>query len=772
MTQRISYAVVAALLASSAFIPAAAYAQAAEAAAAPSEGVGDIVVTAQRREEAVNNVSTAIRAFTGKDLQQLGVNNPLDLGKQVTGLLAKNSPNGASQVEFYLRGVGLTDFTSTTNPSVGIYVDDVSKPAPEMANFGLFDMARVEVLKGPQGTLYGRNSTAGAVNFISQAPVDRLEGYVRLGYASFDDKHYEAVVNAPLTSTLFGRVSFAGDQAGDHGYFTNLTTGDHLGRRNENAVRAQLLWEPSSKFQARLTFNYGRAKDDTAQLAHVGTMAAGKPGQYCAPVLAGQRDEGPCVDNVGYASPTNQPYVGATDFPNNLRLRDRNGNLRLSYDFGRATATSITAYQKFNRQQNQDIDASPLAQANNPNRDQINAFSQEIRLTSDKSWGFDWILGAFYSYDRVQFAQRIDLTATVNGPLTSNFADQRTRSEAVFGTVTVPIVDKVDFVGGLRYTHEARSWVGGSFIGSFDSIGQAFAAGAPVLSALPLPAGNPGSGGPLDFPNHIRANKVNFKAQLEYRPIDNWLLYAGVSNGFRSGGFSSAIIFRQEALQPYKPETLTDYEAGAKLRLLGGKLQLNAGGFYYDYKGYQANFVSEGEANSRLQNVGTVQIYGVETDITARPIPPLMLRLGADYLHAEIVSSDTVLLPYGTGPATTIKGNSLPNAPKVSVNGLARYDLPLNDVLKSAFQVDFNYVSSHFLEPNNRAVLKQSAYALLNTRITLGAINDKWELAFWGKNLTGKLYKTAGYDLASSFGFDLLTYGQPRTFGGELTFRF
>ncbi|MEA3389908.1 MAG: TonB-dependent receptor [Pseudomonadota bacterium] len=768
MHQRVSYTVLAALIAGTSFLPAIAQAQSAPTA---TGGVGDIVVTAQRRSEAANNVSTSIRAFTGKDLQQLGVNNPLDLGKQVTGLLAKNSPNGASQVEFYLRGVGLTDFTSTTNPSVGIYVDDVSKPAPEMANFGLFDMARVEVLKGPQGTLYGRNSTAGAVNFISQQPVDHFEGYVRLGYSSFDSKHYEAVVNAPLTSTLYGRISFAGDQAPNHGYFTNLLNGDHLGRRNENAVRAQLLWKPDSRFEARLTFNYGRAKDDTAQLAHVGTKSAADPSKYCAPVLAGQRDEGVCVDNAGYASPTNQPYVGATDFPNNLRLRDRNGNLRLNYDFGRVVATSITAYQKFNREQNQDIDASPLVQANNPNRDQINAFSQEVRLTSDKSWGFDWIVGAFYSYDRVQFAQRIDLTDSIGFP-TSNFADQRTRSEAVFATVTVPILPKLDVIGGVRYTHEARSWVGGSFVGNFDSIDQAYAAGAPVLSALPLPPGDPRIGGPDDFANRVRANKVNFKAQIEYRPVDNWLLYAGVSNGFRSGGFSSAIIFSQDALQPYKPETLTDYEIGAKLKMLGGRLQLNGGAFYYDYKGYQANFVSEGEANSRLQNVGTVHIYGVETDITARPIDPLLLRFGAGYLHTEIVKSDVVLLPYGDGPGTTIEGNSLSNAPKLSLNGLARYDVHWSERLKSAFQLDFNYVSSHYLEPNNRAVLKQDGYALLNMRITLADADDKWEIAFWGKNLTRKVYKTAGYDLASSFGFDLLTYGQPRTFGGELTYRF
>ena len=733
--------------------------------------VGDIVVTAQKRQDTVNNVSTAIRAFSGQELKELGVNAPIDLGKQVSGLLAKNSGNGASQVEFYLRGVGLADFTSTTNPSVGIYVDEVSKPAPEMANFGLFDMERVEVLKGPQGTLYGRNSTAGAVNFIVQRPVDHFEGYVRLGYSSFDDKHYEAVVNAPITSTLFGRISFAGDQAPHHGYFTNLSNGDHLGYRNENAVRGQLLWKPGSHFQARLTLNYGRGKDDTAQLAHVGTQSATNRSQFCAPVLAGRRDEGPCVDNAGYASPTNQPYVGATDFPNNLRLRDRNANLNLNYDFGRASLTSITAYQKFNRVQNQDLDAGPLVEANNPNRDQINAFSQEVRLTSDKSWGFDWIVGAYYSYDRVQFAQQIDLSDSIGFP-TSNFADQRTRSQAVFATVTVPLIPKVDVVGGIRYTHESRSWHGGSFIGSFDNIDQAYASGAPVLSALPLPAGDPRIGGPFDFPDRVHANKVNFKAQLEYRPIANWLFYGGVSNGFRSGGFSSAIIFSQDAMKPYKPETLTDYEVGSKLRLLDGKLQFNNAAFYYNYKGYQANFTAQGAANSALQNIGNVHIYGGEFDITARPVSPLTLRAGVTYLHARIVSSNVVLIPYSGTVATTITGNSLPNAPKFSGNALARYDLPLNDTLKTSFQLDATFFTSHFLEPNNRAVLKQSGYALVNGRIALSGRDSRWEVAVWVKNIADKRYKSAAYDLSSAFGFDLLTYGAPRTAGGELTYKF
>jgi iron complex outermembrane receptor protein len=736
-----------------------------------AQEVGDIIVTAQKRQDTVNNVSTAIRAFSGQELKELGVNSPLDLGKQVSGLMAKNSSNGASQVEFYLRGVGLTDFTSTTNPSVGINVDEVSKPAPEMANFGLFDMERVEVLKGPQGTLYGRNSTAGAINFIVQKPVDHFEGYVRLGYSSFDDKHYEAVVNVPITSTLYGRVSFAGDQAPHHGYFTNLYNGDHLGYRNENAVRGQLLWRPDSRFEARLTLNYGRGKDDTAQLAHVGTQSATNRSQFCAPVLAGFRDEGPCVDNAGYASPNNKPYVGSTDFPNNLSLRDRSATLNMNYDFGRASLTSITAYQKFNRRQNQDLDAGPLVEADNPNHDQINAFSQEVRLTSDKSWGFDWILGAYYSYDRVQFAQRIDLEDSLGFP-TSNFADQRTRSEALFATVTVPIIPKVDVIGGVRYTHETRSWHGGSFVGDFDNIGQAYASGAPVLSALPLPAGDPRIGGPFDFPDQVHANKVNFKAQLEYRPITNWLFYAGVSNGFRSGGFSSAIIFSQDAMKPYKPETLTDYEVGSKLRLLDGKLQLNDAAFYYDYKGYQANFTAQGAANSALQNIGNVHIYGAEADISARPITPLTLRAGITYLHARIVSSNVVLVPYGSTVATTITGNSLPNAPKLSGNALIRYDLPLNDDLKSSFQLDATYFTSHFLEPNNREVLKQNGYALINGRVALTGHDSRWEIAVWVKNIADKRYKTAAYDLSSAFGFDLFTYGLPRTAGGELTYRF
>jgi iron complex outermembrane recepter protein len=736
----------------------------------PAQSLDEVVVTAQKRQENVNDVAAAIRAFTGKELQDVGINDPLDLGKAVPGLITTSSNLGGAQ-EFFLRGVGLTDFSSTTNPSVGIYVDEVYKPAPEMANFGMFDMERVEVLKGPQGTLYGRNSTAGAVNFLAQEPTKDSGGYARIGYSSFNDKHYEGALNIPAAQTLFLRVSIDGDQAPADGYFTNLLNDYHYGQRDENAVRAQALWKPTDAFQARLILYYGYKNDDVYSFTHVSTQSAADHANMCGPVLAGNIAEGPCVDNLGYASPSSNPFVGEYDYPNHERSIDRDATLRLTYDFSRISATSISAFQKFDRNQQMDVDASPFVQNDNVNSDGIIAWSQEFRLSSDNSWSIPWIVGAFYSYDHIDFAQAAALTQ-LYGFSVSDFADQHTTSEALYGTATLPISSHFDFVGGLRATREVTNWRGSTFSGSYGSIEAAEAAGANVFSALPLPPGNPGVGGPEDFPTRIETNKINYKATFEYRPITDWLLYAGVSDAFRSGGFSTAVSLSQSALQPYGPETITDYEVGSKATLFNGRMQFNSGAFYYDYKGYQANFISKGGLSTRLQNVGNVHISGLETDITARPIDSWLLRIGGDLTHTEVVDSDVELIPYGSTQPTTLTGKTLANAPKWSFNGLTRYDLPLPGHLKSSYQLDFSYESSHFTEPNNRLVLEQAGFVLLNARIAISDSSGRWELAGWVKNLTDQIYKTNAYDVASGFGFDSVTYGPPRTAGADFTYNF
>jgi iron complex outermembrane receptor protein len=445
--------------------------------------------------------------------------------------------------------------------------------------------------------------------------------------------------------------------------------------------------------------------------------------------------------------------------------------MTLDWNVGRATLTSITGYADFSKRQSQDIDASPAVAADNFTFNDVENFSQEVRLTSDDSFRFPWIIGANYGKTDIDWFQTIDLTDLAGIP-TSNGAVQETETWALFGQMTFPLTEKVDFTGGLRYTEETRDWTGATFIGTFATLEEAFASGAPRLSQLPLPDGDPGQGGPLDFPTSIDKDKVDFSAVLRFRPTEDSMYYVSVSEAFRSGGYSSAVIFSQAALEPYGPETLRSYEIGTKLALAGDRLRFDASAFFYDFEDFQATFVRATEASARLQNAGDVEIQGLEASMDWLPVDNLTIGLGLSLMDSEIVETDVVLPPLDGGPDSTIEGNEIPNAPTYTANGRIRYQWPVGGALAMAAQTDFHYVDEHFLEPNNRDYLAEDGYFVANARLSLLSQDDRWEVSAWVKNLTDEEYRTAAQDLALSLGFSEIVVGIPTTWGLEFEYRF
>jgi iron complex outermembrane recepter protein len=731
----------------------------------------EIVVTATRREERLQDVASSATVFSGEDLQALRVLEPRDLAEQTPGLLAKYGPNGLATVGFYMRGVGINDFTGTVDPSVGVYVDEVFQPTPDMLNFAVYDIERVELLRGPQGTLYGRNSTGGAINFITARPTTEFEGYARAGYGSFDTFTASGALSGPLSETLLGRLSVSAINASSSdGYSFNRFTNNDLGKNESLAARGQLQWQPSEDFSLRIMYNYGDSKSEQALLQHVGTRDPANLANVCAPVIAGHVDESACVDFLGYSDNDGDVYDGAANVDPELDLRSDDVTLTMDWNIGNTTLTSISGYADFSKRQSQDIDASPNVVADNFTFNDVENFSQEIRLTSDDSFRWPWIVGANYGKTDIDWFQTIDLTALAIP--TSNGAVQSTEAWAVFGNLTIPLSETFDFVGGLRFTNETRDWTGATFVGTFGSLSEALASGAPRLSQLPLPAGDPGQGGPLDFPTSLDEDKVDFSAVLRYRPSDDAMYYASISEAFRSGGYSSAVIFSQAALEPYDPETLRSYEIGMKLSLAEDRVRFNTSAFFYDYEGFQATFVRATEASARLQNAGDVEIIGLEASLDWVPVTNLTLGAGVALLDTEIVETDVVLPPLDGGPESTIEGNEIPNAPSVTFNGRIRYEWPVGGTLAAAIQTDFNYVDEHFLEPNNREYLSEDGYFLANARVSLLSQGGPWQVSAWVKNLGDEEYRTAAQDLALSLGFSEIVMGVPTTWGVEFEYQF
>jgi iron complex outermembrane receptor protein len=741
-------------------------------ALAQDAGLEEIVVTATRREESLQNLANSATVFSSSDLQALRVFEPKDIAAQTPGLLAKYGPNGLATVGFYLRGVGINDFTGTVDPSVGIYVDEVFQPTPDMLNFAVYDIERVEVLRGPQGTLYGRNSTGGAINFLTARPTQELEGFVRAGYGSYQTATGTAAISGPIASTLLGRLSVnVVNASGDSGYSYNRFTDNHLGKVDSKAARAQLEWKPSDDFSLRLMYNYGDSESEQALLQHVGVRDPANPAATCAPVLAGHVAEGPCRDLLGYFDDDGEFYDGAANVDPQLELRSDDVTATINWNIGHVTLTSISGYADFSKEQSQDIDASPNVAADNFTFNDVENFSQEIRLTSDDSFRLPWIVGVNYAKTDIDWFQTINLTDLAGIP-TSNGAEQSTKAWAAFGQLTVPLGEKWEFTGGLRYTDEERDWRGATFIGTFANLDEAYASGAPRLSQLPLPDGDPGQGGPLDFPTTVKKDKVDYQAVLKFKPNDDSMYYLSVSEAFRSGGYSSAVIFSQDALEPYGPETLTSYEVGLKLSLADNRLRFNAAAFYYDYADFQATFVRGGEASARLQNAGDVEIKGMEASVDWLPIQGLTISGGLSLLDTEIVKTDVALVPLDGSAPVSIEGNEIPNAPAFTFNGRLRYETPITDTLAAAFQTDFTVVDEHFLEPNNREFLKEDGYSLVNARISLLPQNGPWEVSAWVKNIGDEEYRTAAQDISVALGFSEIVTGLPRTWGVELEYRF
>jgi iron complex outermembrane receptor protein len=740
--------------------------------AAQQSALEEVVVTATRREERLQDIAMSAAVMSAEDLKELRVLQPLDLAEQTPGLLAKYGPNGLATVGFYVRGVGINDFTGTVDPSVGIYVDDVFQPTPDMLNFAVYDIARVEVLRGPQGTLYGRNSTGGAINFITAKPTEEFEGFARAGYGSYDTFSLTGALSGPVGDTVRARLSAnAINASSSDGYATNRVTGNELGKIDSLAVRGQVEWVPSDDFSLRVSYNHGDSEQEMPLLQHVGTRDPGNPAALCAPVIAGRVDEGACVDLLGYFDDDGDIYTGDASIDPALDLESDDVTMTLNWNVGRATLTSITGYADFSKRQSQDIDASPAVGADNFTFNDVENLSQEVRLTSDDSFRYPWIVGANYGKTDIDWFQTIDLTDIAGIP-TSNGAEQETETWALFGQMTFPLADKLDFVGGLRFTNETRDWIGATFVGTFATLDEAFASGAPRLSQLPLPDGDPGQGGPLDFPTSIDEDKVDFSAVLRYRPTEDAMYYLSVSEAFRSGGYSSAVIFSQEALEPYGSETLRSYEIGTKLALAGDRLRFDASAFFYDFEDFQATFVRAAEASARLQNAGDVEIKGLEASIVWLPVDNLTIGLGAALMDSEIVETDVVLPPLDGGPQATIEGNEIPNAPAYTFNGRVRYQWPVGSTLAMAAQTDFHVVDEHYLEPNNRDYLSEDGYFIANARLSLLSQDERWSVSAWVKNLGDEEYRTAAQDLALSLGFSEIVVGIPTTWGLEFEYRF
>jgi iron complex outermembrane receptor protein len=718
--------------------------------------IEEIIVTAQKREQSLQEVGISVAVFTSEDIREQRILVPVDLANTVPNFSVKEINPGLMPV-FTIRGVGLNDFSANNNPTVGVYVDEAFLTSTTQLAHQLYDLERIEVLKGPQGTLYGRNTTAGAINFITAKPSQKNEFFASMGYGDYETLDAEFMINRPLSDTVAVRLAGQTSQQGE-GYWKSRTLdGESIGERDILSGRAQLLWLAGEDTAIDFKLEAARSDSELGQNEHFGTFALGAfPPVPCAPVLAGRVDPTQCGDGFGYSDPDGDPFTGDWNNDSESTYDQLGALVTIDTRLGKFDVRSISAYQSYERTFLSDVDSSPFIQAEFEVNDDVEQFTQEVHASAALNDTIDYMLGVFYSYDEVRTRtpgnlSQLFLTQTLIS------ADQTTNSAAAFANGSWAMSDDWVLNLGARFTWEDKEFKGGNTdLNPF------------ATSCLLSLTCSPGPTGPVVLSSQddsIDDTNFSWKVGLDYLGWNENLVYASIARGYKSGGyFGSGFTTSDAQLEPFDPEELTAYELGAKTRLLDGTLQLNASAFYYDYADVQTFTALTGAAvvTLVLSNVDEAEIAGLEMDAWWRPLDGLDIKAAVGILDTELGSFVT---DFGPVP----RGNELPDAPELTFSTTVRYEFPISGNLRLSAEVQASYADQMFKEAVNRELLKADDYWLVNARIALLSADDAWELALWGKNLGDEEVLTHAFD--NGIGNGGRIYQAPRTWGLTLSYR-
>lgn len=717
-----------------------------QAHAADQSGADDqndeIVVTAQKREQSPLDIGITLSVAGQQELVSKRIEAVTDLVSFTPNVSVKDNIPGLVPV-ITIRGVGLNDFSATNNPSAGVYVDEVSLSSLALMNFDFFDLQRMEVLKGPQGTLYGRTATAGALNIVTARPsLAGVQGQFAGSWGNYQTKDVEAMVNIPVSQSLALRFSGKGIFQ-DKGYYFNDRLNRDIGRRDVLLGRAQALWEPSNRFEVLLKIEGQRSHSELGSAEFFGAFAtpATPPGITCPGASQ-------CSDFFGYTDTDGNPFRGNWSVDPAYTLEQLSNTARVKADLGFATLTSVTGYIKFKRRWSADTDAGPLPQLDFVTNDRVNQFSQELRL-SGKSDRVDWLVGGFYSSDHVKTSYAGNLSALFN-TTTYTSSDQRSKSGAVFANGEWTLADKLNLVTGLRYTSESRTNVGGTT----DLVSL-----APGSALTGAPFGSPPI--PIAVSNaKISDTNWSWKLGLNWKPSTQVLVYVSATQGIKSGGFFAGVATSSAQLLPYRPEKLIAYEGGIKGRAPSIGLNYSLNTFYYDYHDVQT-FIRDVVGSlpiQRLGNVKTAAVYGLDADfeLSLPGLSGLTLTAGLGLLHTRLGT-------FESSGGTVTAGNRLPDAPELTLNLGASYEFPLSGQVSAKLAVNGRYQSSAFKDALNDPIIATPAYSVWDGSVSILNKGD-WDISLWGKNLGDKRYVTQGVN-QTALGVGFRVYGAPRTCG-------
>ncbi|WP_235536395.1 TonB-dependent receptor [Sphingomonas sp. Root50] len=778
--------------------------------AADNAEIGEIVVTATKRSESINKVGVAISAIDGQAMRTQGIASVADLTRVVPGLTFARS--AFNTPVFTLRGVGYFDSALSGAPAVSVYMDQVPYSFTALTSLAVgLDVERVEVLKGPQGILFGQNSTGGAINYVANKPTDTLKMGLDLEYGRFNSIEAAGFISGPVTDTLRGRIAVKINRMDgwQKNYFSR--PGDTLGRRREYVGRAILDWQPTDQLKVELNLNGWRDRGEP----QAGQFIFFRPNLPCG--LA-------CTPPELVATPLAPNNARAADWSttindgSNQDISPRKhedmwqASLRADYELtDDLTVTSISAYAHLKRNSIAGDDGVAI---NNydivANIGKIEDYSQELRLANGAFNRLRFTLGANYQYGKVFERNLLAYTQSTASLLlhfsrAGDYSDQRVENYAFFGNVDFDLLDKLTLKAGARYTNSDRHFVGCTYDNNYDPLWgndaqrvlfQGIIAGARSSLGLtaPVPPLVPGqctllkapemdaAGNPIPAPDaytpgvlntHLREDNLSWRLGLDYKPTGDGLIYGNVTKGYKSGGFPAISASTTAQIQPVTQESVLAYEVGFKQKFLDRKLLVTGAAFYYDYRNKQ---LKSGFAEPvfgtvfALTNIPKSTIKGAELTVAAQPIEGLSINGSVTYLDGKIKRFTGINLFGDTGD---FSGDRLPYTPKWNVSAGANYAVPISADLMLNLGANMNYnsraqaVIGH--DPVSLAVGRIKPFTTMDARIGIAADDDRWSVQLWVKNLTNEYYWN---NVALLYDTSVRYAAMPRTFGIRTSARF
>lgn len=761
-----------------------------------AQGLEEVIVTAQKRAENLQEVPVSVSALAGSDIEMLRFRDGADITAQIPNLQATNTMGDGFPI-FSLRGVAMSDFSLNQASPVATYVDEVYKGSPAIQGKQIFDLERIEVLRGPQGTLYGKNSTGGAVNFVTRKPgFGETIGNLGLGVGNYGRKEVSGAFETSLTDNL--AVRLAGEWIEADGWFENKLPGLEDG----NAVaewggRLTVAWQPTDSLEAILRYtktdqeavNYGIQAFNISDAGVGGGLYTLYNALGVSDVADYYRDG---LDFWEFESDQDRERKLATD---SLALTI-NWDLSDSY-----TLTSITSWDDGEMFNPEDVEGSPLVVLRSDFVGETTQYTQDLRITSDLGGALNFIAGVYWSREEVEnstnigFYQDVDMNAdgsldfldcadvvstaftgspvtdsgmAVEGVLNSlglslatfapagcqayNEFEQERNSSALYFDANYALSDAWTVRLGLRHTTDETELSG-------------FTARLLGSDGIPLFNTIPGSDDPFAVvPDQEEEHKKwTGKVGVDYLDENGMLVYASYSHGYRSGAFNAQAFLDPSEFSYVDPETLDGFEVGIKHEMMDGRLRLNAAAFYYTYENQQFLNVDTATLAQTLINIDESEILGAEIELDMAVTDNLTLQAGLGLLDTEVKE--------GALSGVDLKGNELLLAPDMNFNLAFTWEIAETDLGIFSLRGNSTFVDDLYFDVFNTDRIASDGYWVHNARLDLVSQDDKWQLGVWVKNLADEEYYTSTLDL-QSFGYDYAHVGAPRTYGAELRYNF